>query len=102
MDEMKKPDENLDRFKKLDEKMDKLKKPTIGIQLEREQYDELKKFADADRRSMGFMIRDAIGLYLQVLRHKAATKADFPMVFPTPPTSGEPTPEIKNDKEETK
>jgi hypothetical protein len=68
---------------------DKKKKPTIGIQLEREQYVELKEFADADRRSMGFMIRDAVGLYLQVLRHKAATKADFPMVFPTPPKEEE-------------
>jgi predicted DNA-binding protein len=86
MGEMKKPDEMVDRLKKLDEKMDKKKKPTIGIQLEREQYEELKKFADADRRSMGFLIRDAIGLYLQVLRHKAATKADFPMIFPTPST----------------
>jgi predicted transcriptional regulator len=89
MGEMKKPDEMVDRLKKLAEKMDKKKKPTIGIQLEREQYEELKKFADADRRSMGFMIRDAVGLYLQVLRHKAATKTDFPMVFPTPPKEEE-------------
>jgi hypothetical protein len=80
MDDMKTP------FEKLDEKMGKIKKPTIGIQLEREQYNELKKFAEADRRSMGFMIRDAVGLYLQVLRHKATLKNpdDFPMVFPTP------------------
>jgi uncharacterized protein YfaQ (DUF2300 family) len=67
-------------------------KPTITVQLEREQYNRLVALAEADDRTLGYVVRKAIAAYLE--SQAPAYDPAYPHVTlrpgsPVPPKPGE-------------